>query len=219
MMKNGRTMIAKGGTAAAIALAAVLLWGGQASAHCDTVDGPVVSDARAALEKGDPAAILKWVKSDMEHEISEAFESAVAVRKLGPEAKAMADNYFFETLVRAHRAGEGAPYTGLKAAGSVAPPIAAADRALESGEIDGLVSRAQSEVAEGIRSRFERAVEAAKHKNESVEAGREFVEAYVIYVHYLEGLHATIEGGAAHHEESASSEHEQPAPASSAHKH
>ena len=85
-----------------------------AFAHCDTLDGPVVLDAKAALEKGDVTPVLKWVKKDNEKEIRKVFSHTLAVRKLNPEARELADHYFFETLVRVHRAGEGAPFTGLK---------------------------------------------------------------------------------------------------------
>jgi hypothetical protein len=83
-------------------------------AHCDTLDGPVVQTARTALEKGDITPLLKWVRVEDEKEIKDAFEKTLAVRRKGAEAKELADMYFFETLVRIHRAGEGAPYTGLK---------------------------------------------------------------------------------------------------------
>ena len=86
-------------------------------AHCDGMDGPVVKAAQAALAKGDVNLVLIWVRKNDETEIRQAFERTVNVRKLSPEAKELADTYFFETLVRIHRAGEGAPYTGLKPAG------------------------------------------------------------------------------------------------------
>lgn len=170
-----------------------------ADAHCDTLDGPVVNTARTALDAGDVTPVLKWVKGDQEAEIKKAFEHTLAVRKLGTEARDLADHYFFETLVRVHRAGEGAPYTGLKPAGDVEPPIAAADKALESGSADELIGHVQHEVEIGIRERFDQVEGAKKHKDESVEAGREYVEAYVIFTHYIEGLHNTIGGEAAHH--------------------
>ena len=66
----------------------------QALAHCDTLDGPVVIDARGALEKGDVTPVLKWVQAADEAELREAFAKARAVRKLNPEAKALADTYF-----------------------------------------------------------------------------------------------------------------------------
>jgi hypothetical protein len=58
------------------------------------------------------------------------------VRKLNPEAKEFADMYFFETLVRIHRAGEGEPYTGIKPAGrDLGPAVPAADKAIVDGKL------------------------------------------------------------------------------------
>lgn len=184
---------------AAVAAAAVLLAPSPALAHCDTVDGPVVQDARAALASGEVTPVLKWVKAGREAEIREAFRQALAVRGLGAEARTLAEQYFFETLVRVHRDGEGAAYTGLKAAGTaVEPGIAAADAALASGSVDELVKLVTSGVDQGLRQRHARAVEARKHAAESVERGREFVEAYVDLMHYAERLVAAAGPAHAH---------------------
>ncbi len=168
-------------------------------AHCDTLDGPVVMTAKKALEKGDVAAVLKWVKKDYEQEIRTAFQKTLAVRAKGPGARELADMYFFETLVRLHRAGERAPYTGLKAAGAVDPAMAAADRALETGTVDGLVKNITNAMSSGIRERFARAIEKKQHADESIDAGREFVEAYVEFVHYVERLRLGAAGKSIHH--------------------
>jgi hypothetical protein len=172
----------------------------SAFAHCDTLDGPVVKTARVALEKGDITPLLKWVQAEDEQEIRVAFNKTLAVRAKGAEAKALADMYFFETLVRIHRAGEGAPYTGLKPGEAVDPAVALADNALESGAVNKLVDGLTQAMANGIRERFQHASKTQKHANDSVAAGREFVEAYVIFTHYVEGLHAIIKGGESHHD-------------------
>ena len=172
----------------------------QALAHCDTLDGPVVIDARGALEKGDITPVLKWVRADDEQEIREAFAKTIAVRKLDSAARDLADSYFFETLVRVHRAGEGAPYTGLKAAGTVPAPIAKADQSLEKGNVDELARAIASHAEAGVRERFQHALEARKHAGENVAAGREFVEAYVAYVHYVEGVVAAVHAKTHHGE-------------------
>jgi hypothetical protein len=187
----------------AVALAAGLLVGTQAAAHCDTLGGPVVATARVALESDDVTPVLKWVRPEHEQEIRTAFAEALAVRELGPEAREMADRYFFETLVRIHREGEGAPYTGLKPAGDVDPAVAMADQALDSGSAERLAGAVSGHVVDGIRQRFARAVEAKKHAEESVEAGREFVEAYVEFTHYVEGIHQLATARAAHHGDAA----------------
>lgn len=186
------------GLTVAMVLALTLALPGLCRAHCDSLDGPVIAEARAALDQSDVTPVLKWVGPEDEAQIRDAFDKAVAVRQLGPEAKNLADDYFFETLVRVHRAGEGAPYTGLKPAGMIEPAILKADQALAGGSVDELADAIGAHAAEGIRERFARAVEARKHAAENVEAGREYVEAYVTYVHYVEGI-ASVIHGAAHH--------------------
>jgi hypothetical protein len=170
-------------------------------AHCDTLDGPVISDARIALDKGDVTPVLKWVKKDAEPEIRAAYEAALKEKGKGAEAKEKADMKFFETLVRVHRTGEGASFSGLKPAGSVEPIIAKADKALEDGSVDGLTGAMTKHLTNGVKERFDRVSEKKKHMNDSVEAGREYVEAYVEYVHYVEGIHRAVEGKGAHHHE------------------
>ena len=169
-------------------------------AHCDTLDGPVVQDAKTALEKKDVTPVLKWVKKDREGEISVAFKEALSKSSTDEKAKAEAEMHFFETLVRIHRAGEGASFSGLKPAGSVDPAIAGADKALETGSVDSLVQEISLQATNGVKERFERALEKKKHVNESVEAGREYVEAYVDYVHFIERLHKDL-SDKSHHEE------------------
>ena len=180
-----------------------------AFAHCDTLEGPVVSIARTALEKGDVTPVLKWVKKEEEKEIRELFKKTLVVRKQSKEAQELADMYFFETLVRIHRAGEDAPYTGLKTE-AVEPIIAESDKALESGKGDNLVKMVADTVAKGIRERFEHAKETKKHADESVEKGREFVEAYVEFTHYVEKLYMDAAAKGMHHgniEETKKEEH------------
>jgi hypothetical protein len=161
------------------------------------MNGPVVPEARAALEKGDVTPILKWVRTADEPEMKEAFKLAVAVRRTGGAAKDLADRYFFETLVRVHRAGEGAPYTGLKDE-AVGPIVALADRALAGGSADEMIAKVGAHMEAEIRARYARVAEARKHKDESVAAGREYVEAYVTYVHYVERVHDAIAASGGH---------------------
>lgn len=180
-----------------------------AFAHCDTLDGPVVMTAKQALKKGDVTPVLKWVQKDHEAELKEAFKRTLAVRNKGKDAQELADMYFFETLVRLHRAGEGAPYDGLKPAGELEPSVAAADKALETGSVEKLTKETAHLVTEGIHQRFEKTMKAKKMADKSVEQGREYVDAYVDYVHYVERLHMAAAGPDAHHGEKkgVSSEH------------
>lgn len=170
-----------------------------AIAHCDTLDGPVVTDAKKALEKGDVTPVLKWVKKENEENITASFKKTLAVRKQGKEAKELANMYFFETLVRIHRAGEGAPYTGLKPSEAVEPSVAEADKALETGSADNLIKHVTDAVAKGIRERFNRTKDAKKSADKSVESGREFVAAYVDFTHYVEKIYMDAAGPAHQH--------------------
>lgn len=189
----------KGLLISALVILTIFVTSQSAYAHCDTLDGPVVKDARVALDNGDITPLFKWLRPSDEKVIQDAFEMTLAVRAKGDKAKELADMYFFETLVRIHREGEGAPYTGLKPGMAVDPAVALADKALEDGSIDKLVNVLTDAMAKGIRERFKHTKETQKHASESVEAGREFVEAYVVFTHYVEGLHADIKGKSGHH--------------------
>lgn len=172
--------------------------------HCDTLDGPVVQLARKALETGNVNLVLPWVRTTDEDEIRRAFDHAAAVRKLGPEARSLADAHFFETLVRIHRASEGAPYTGLKPAGlEFGPAVPAADKALEDGAIEPVIKLLTDAVREGVRRHFHAAYHHRMFDANDVRAGREYVEAYVPYVHYVEGLWNAATGAVRHHAEHA----------------
>jgi hypothetical protein len=164
----------------------LLLWG---IGHCDTLDGPLVKLAEKSLEDKNVNLVLPWVRPEDEPEIRHAFDHAQAVRDLGPEARSLADRHFLETLVRIHRAGEGAPFTGLKPAGlDLGPAVPAADRALKAGFADEVVKLLVDAVSAGVRARFQTAAERQRFDPNDVVAGRRYVEAYVPYVHYVEQL-------------------------------
>jgi len=171
-----------------------------ALAHCDGLDGPVVKAAQNALETGNVNLVLIWVQQKDEPEIRAAFHNALVVRKQSPKARALADRSFFETLVRVHRAGEGAPYTGLKPAGrDLGPAIPAADRTLEAGSLGQVQDLLADAVRRGLRERFE-ALRALKgYDPNDVMAGRRYVQAYVEYIHYVERLHEAATSAAEGH--------------------
>jgi hypothetical protein len=184
----------------------------RALAHCDGLDGPVVTAARQALERNDVKTALIWVQRKDETEVRKVFDQTLAVRKLSPQARELADTYFFETLVRVHRAGEGAAYTGLKPAGrDLGPAIPAADHSLETGEVEPLVRLLVREAEKGVRQHFAEARAARNYPAGNVEAGQEYIGRYVHFIHYVERLHRSATtaavgheaeaGAAAHHEE------------------
>ncbi|WP_059436642.1 DUF6448 family protein, partial [Anaeromyxobacter sp. PSR-1] len=167
-------------------------------AHCDTLDGPVVVAAKAALESGKLAPVLAWVQPADEAEIKAAFAKTRAARKAGPDAREVADRWFLETLVRVHRAGEGAPYTGLKpAGGDLDPAVAAMDRAIAKGNPAEVERLLQAAVHQGLEARWSR-LAAEKAPADDVAAGRRWVAAYVPLVHWAEGVNAAATQGGAH---------------------
>lgn len=178
-------------------LSVMMMGAGKASAHCDSLNGPIIPEARAALEKADITPLLKWVRPEHEAEIRKAFDKTVSVRAASAEVKEVADWYFFETLIRLHRAGEGAPYTGIKDT-PVEPIVALAEKALSSGSVDGMLQALNSHMGRTIREKFDKVADTAKHKADSVAAGRAYVDAYVTYIHLVEGIHDAILADSGH---------------------
>ncbi|WP_243323974.1 DUF6448 family protein [Geothrix sp. SG200] len=171
------------------------------SAHCDALDGPVIVTARKALAKGDVNPVLAWVKAEDEAQIRAAFARTLKVGALGPEAKELAETYFFETLVRLHRAGEGAPYTGLKPAGlDLGPAIPAADKALASGDMKPVFELMHSVLKPGLEARFKETRATRSEAPTNPASGRKAVAAYVDFLHYVDGVYQAAAGGSAHAE-------------------
>jgi hypothetical protein len=173
--------------------------------HCDSMDGPVVSAARKALEAHDVTLVLPYVKADGEDEVSRAFEASEKARKYGPEAQEVADLYFFETVVRIHRAGEGAPYTGLKPAGlGEGPVIPVAEMGIESGNPDALKDVLAAKVRDEVQHRFDHLMELKPAAAKDVEHARDYVEAMLglevwannVYQAVLAPAHAGHDGRA-----------------------
>lgn len=173
--------------------------------HCDSMDGPVVTAARQALEKEDVNLILPYVKEDASADVKSAFEKTLQARKVGPAAREVADLYFFETAVRLHRAGEGAPYTGLKPAGlDVGPVIPVAEKAIKVGSPDGLIRLLTDSLQQEVRHRFEHMKHLQDYSPRDVAKARKYVEAMLdleVWSHQLyQAMKATPhEGGHEHH--------------------
>ena len=164
--------------------------------HCDTRDGPVVSAARVALETGNVNFVLIWVPKSAENELKEVFEKTRRVRKTGAEAQALADEWFFESVVRLHRAGEGAPFTGLKPAGlDWGPVVPRAEKAIETNDATDAISFVLRAIEDDLQQRFKRAIATKNYGVNDVRAGREFVEAYINFVVYSHHLFAQVTKG------------------------
>lgn len=159
-----------------------------ASAHCDTMDGPTVADGYKAIETGNVNYILKWVPQDDEQEMTDIFDLAMKVRELSPEAKELAEKYLFDGLVRMHRAAEGVPFTGVKPSGTpIDEKVMAADEAIVSGDLSKLEAMMEEEKLPELRERFERVMLMKDFDVKDVGAGREYIEAYVMFFKYAEG--------------------------------
>lgn len=166
-----------------------------AYAHCDTMDGPVVKAAQRALDSKELTPLLIWVREQDEAEIRHAFEHTLEVRALGGKARELADRYFFETVVRIHREGEGEPYTGLKPAGTdIGQMVPAADRALQSGSSAELRTLLVAALDMRLDEYFSEVMAKRDFAPNDVQAGREYVEAYVQFVHLAEEMEAILSG-------------------------
>jgi Family of unknown function (DUF6448) len=174
---------------------------GKSATACGLSRGPFertrrigrLVDGRVTLETRNLSQVLIWVQADDEREIRAAFEQTLIVRALSPQGQELADRYFFETVVRVHRAGEGASYTGLKPAGrDLGPAIPAADKALEEGSLGPVVTLLTKGVEDGLRRHFEEVITAKHFKPGDLSAGREYIKAYVEFIHYVERLYEAI---------------------------
>ena len=182
--------------------------------HCDSMDGPVVKAAIAALNAGDVDLVLPFVPTEGEAEVVRAFQQVLPLHRQSDSAQEIADLHFFETVVRIHRAGEGAPYTGLKPAGlDVGPVIPVAERAIENGSPDELVKLLTETVRTEVTSRLAHAMELKRHAahERNVEAAREYVEAMLGLQVWSHELYLTAQGpahiGAHEHEKGAEEIH------------
>jgi hypothetical protein len=200
-MKTAKTV-----KTAILTITLLILSTGIMLAHCDTMDGPLVKDARKALGQNNVNYVLKWVQPENENELKEAFHLTMKVRKLNSDAKALADQYFFETLVRIHRSGEGVPFTGVKPSGTpIDEKILAADRSIEIGNLTPLKGMVPEQMMPELEKRFTRVMSLRHYDENDVVAGRKYIASYVQFFKYAEGEEENHD--AIHHESSSSSIH------------
>ncbi len=176
-------------------------------AHCDALDGPVAKDAQKALQEGSVVPVLKWIDAQHENEIKDVFNKVKEVRKQGGYSKELADLHFMETLVRLHRAGEGAPFTGIKPEGQIAPVVKLSDKALQENDIEALIQKLNHHFTSSIREWYKKVVDAKKMAETSPQHGRSYVKAYVEYTHNIERLHEIITSTGEHHPAAAHKNH------------
>lgn len=168
-------------------------------AHCDTESGPTAVAARKALETGNFNVAAIWVGEEKTQQLRQSFEQSLAVYKMGGKAKKLAERYFMETTVRLHREAEGMPFTGLKPAQPLPPVIAEAEKTLDTGNLQPITDLLATEMQKQTQKWFQKALVAKNsYDGDNVEAGREWVDAYVKYVIFVNGLYKTIQAGPAH---------------------
>jgi hypothetical protein len=193
--------------AAAVGVSA-LAYTQPAQAHCDSYQGPVVQAAVKALDTGNVKLVLPYVQPEAEAELIAAFNHTRSVRKLGPDAKKLADRYFFELTVRLHRQGEGAAYTGLTNE-AVPEAIRTADKAMQTGKLEGVTDLLNTAVAHGVAEKYAAVVEARENAQKlgTVEAQRERAEAELIFEKYVYELYTAASAAVPHTEGAADSGH------------
>lgn len=157
-------------------------------AHCDTMDGPVVADSKKAFDSKNINYALKWVKAGDEAEVRQAFDLAMKVRPLNNDAKLVAEQYFYNILIRVHRAAEGESFTGVKPSGTpIDENVREADKAIESGNLSKLETMVPKNRLPELKERYNKVMTMKNFDVNDLNAGREYIEAYVQFFKYAEG--------------------------------
>lgn len=189
----------KTGLVPLIILALLIFSSNVTFAHCDTMDGPLIADARKAISENNINYVLKWVQPANEPEIKEVFNKMMKVRILGNDAQDLADKYFFDTLVRIHRSGEGVPFTGVKPSGTqIDEKVLAADKSIATGNLSPLKDLIPEEKITELTKLFKKVMSLKNFNVNNVEAGREYIEAYVQFFKFAEGEEEGHEGHEGH---------------------
>jgi hypothetical protein len=162
--------------------------------------------AKKALETGNVKFILPYVPKESEDEVIAAFNKVLPLHQQANGAHEVADMFFFETVVRLHRAGEGAPYTGLKPAGlDEGPVIPIAEKAIETGSAQELKETLTHIIADEVENRFEHMQHLKQHADDSVDDAREYVESMLGLQVWSHKLYLAATAGA--HEKAGEHQH------------
>ncbi len=198
MMITKARVIGTGVGVACLVTVMLALSASTALTHCDTMNGPVATTARKALETGQFELIAILVGEDHEKELRERFEQCLEVYRRGGHAKELAEQYFMETAVRLNRQSLGIPFKGLQPAQPFTPDIAAAEKALETGDVKPVTDLLSAALQDETEKWFRQAIAAGKHKDESKDAGRQWADAYYKYIVYVRGTYLAIKAGPKH---------------------
>src|SRR5690554_805725 len=177
---------------------AFMMAGISGFAHCDSYDGPVIKDALKALDQNNMELVLKWIDPQQEAEIIPLFDKTYQLKSGDRQVYSIVEKHFLETLVRLHRETEGAPFTGLKPAGSMTPLVEMADNSIANKSADNVIHTVTTHLEQVLRERYATVAKLSKTKDDSVKQGREYVEAYVQYTHTLEALEHILHSDISH---------------------
>ena len=167
--------------------------------HCDSLDGPVVRAAHMALVHRDVNFAFPYAPASAEEEVRAAFTRAMHVRDLDPLARELGELHFFETVVRLHRQGEGAPFTGLKPMGlDVGPIIPLAEEAAYTADPGPLLDALHNELDRAIVHRVAE-ISRLGIQPDGVPQEREHVEAMLGLQVWAHKLHLAMTSATTEH--------------------
>ena len=182
-----------------IALFVIVSFNTILNAHCDSVEGPVIKAAQKSLETGNINYVLIWVPEKDEPEVNRLFNRVLQNRSLNSDVNILLTNYFFETVVRLHRMGEGVGYTGIKdATFKPEPGISEADDAIAHGSLKQISSLLLEEEHAELEKYFSEVLQKQNYSTDDLQAGRDYVKSYVHFIHYVEELFADSKNKSTH---------------------
>lgn len=182
-----------------ITMFVILLFNTLSHAHCDSVEGPVIKAAQKSLETGNINFVLIWVPEKDEPEIHRLFNKVLQNRGLNSDVNLLLTNYFFETVVRLHRMGEGVGYTGIKDVNfKPEPGITEADDAIALGSLKQISSELPEEKYAELEKYFSEVIQKQNYNTDDLQAGRDYVKSYVHFIHYVEELFADSKNKSTH---------------------
>jgi hypothetical protein len=163
--------------------------------RCDALDGPVIQAAKKAIERINVLYVLPWVQHASEAELRDAFEDLMHAREKHPDAEKVADRWFFETVVRLHRMGEGEAFTGLKPDGADPGPASRlADAALESGDVEDLKDFFEDAIEDELKMRLARVTSTSGYEPWDIPAARLHIHETLEFFRFVERLSRALDG-------------------------
>jgi hypothetical protein len=167
----------------------------------DITNGSVMDAAKMALDTGNVNYVLIWVPEASENKLKNLFAKTVCERRDRKDVQDIAFDWYFETVNRLHRAGEGTLYTCMNLAGlderSVVPKV---KRVIETGEAEEIIGFIPKTQEHDFRHRFRHVMEKKNYDVNNVVDGRAYVAAFTDFIVYLHHIYTSIPREAGHAE-------------------